>query len=117
MIDFVKKYWIEAAFTLLLSIFGGGFRYLQKRLKKEKEALRAEREEQNLLKAGITALLWDRLYSLHSEAYEKGYISVDGLKNATNIYTQYHALGGNGVGTDLYERIKKLPREKSEVES
>ena len=39
------------------------------------------------------------------------------------MYEQYHALGGNNVGTELYERLRELPtqpmhkEEKTETEN
>ena len=99
MIDFIQRYWVEAGFGAVLTLLGLAYRKILKEVR-----------QQRAIEEGIKALLWDRLYTLHDEACTKGHMSVDGLKNATNIYNQYHALGGNGVGTDLYERIKKLPR-------
>jgi len=40
---------------------------------------------------------------------EKGYIDLPGLKNVEYLYKSYHALGGNGTGTELYTRAKALP--------
>lgn len=40
---------------------------------------------------------------------EKGYIDLPGLKNIEYLYKSYHALGGNGTGTELYTRAKALP--------
>lgn len=34
-----------------------------------------------------------------------------------DIYTQYHALKGNGVGTKLYEEIMALPTEPESEEN
>ena len=101
MTNWMQTYWVEVGFGLILTLLGLAYRKIIKEVRQQKA-----------IEEGIKALLWDRLYVLHDEACTKGYMSVDGLKNATNIYTQYHALGGNGVGTDLYERLKKLPRKE-----
>ena len=39
------------------------------------------------------------------------YIPVfpDGLRNLTYLYKTYHTMGGNGTGTELYNRAKALP--------
>lgn len=70
------------------------------------------KKEQKMLEAlnkGVRALLWDKLNLIYEmgEFYEG--IEVDELHNAENIYNAYHALGGNGTGTKIYEDIKKLP--------
>ena len=37
------------------------------------------------------------------------YIDMAGLKNLEYLYRSYHALGGNGTGTELFNRAKALP--------
>lgn len=39
----------------------------------------------------------------------QGSIDTSGLKNIGYLYKSYHALGGNGTGTELYNRAKALP--------
>lgn len=41
--------------------------------------------------------------------YSEGGIDTSGLKNLEYLYKSYHALGGNGTGTELYNRAKALP--------
>ena len=36
------------------------------------------------------------------------------MEVCTRVYEQYHALGGNDVGTELYERLKELPTQPQE---
>ena len=38
----------------------------------------------------------------------QGSIDTDGLRNLEYLYRSYHALGGNGTGTELYNRAKAL---------
>ena len=40
---------------------------------------------------------------------KEGYIDTAALKNLEYLYSSYHALGGNGTGTELYTRAKGLP--------
>ena len=40
---------------------------------------------------------------------QQGGIDTAGLKNLEYLYKSYHALGGNGTGTELYNRAKALP--------
>lgn len=39
---------------------------------------------------------------------ELGYIPSYAYENFCDMYEAYHALGGNGTGTKLYEEIKAL---------
>lgn len=63
---------------------------------------------------GVKALLHDRIYSEYNECLKKGYATVDDIENLEHLYKPYHALGGNGTGTELFERIKKMPAEPAE---
>ena len=35
--------------------------------------------------------------------------SVEALDDFEHLYNAYHALGGNGTGTEIYKRVKELP--------
>ena len=104
MIEWVARYWIEAVFAGILAAFGLGYRKLSCRVK-----------ENGAIKCGVTALLWDALYRIYNDAEKRCEISIDALKNAENIYNQYHALGGNGTGTELYQRLCDLPTRKTKI--
>lgn len=62
-----------------------------------------------LIKDGLLAILHDRLYQACTHYIEIGHIDLPGLKNVEYLYKSYHALGGNGTGTELYTRAKALP--------
>ena len=61
------------------------------------------------IKEGLLAILHDRLYQACTYYITLGYIDTVGLKNIEYIYKAYHPLGGNGTGTELYNRAKALP--------
>lgn len=98
MEEWIVKYWLQVLFGIVVAVLGIAYRKLSCRVK-----------QQEAIKLGMMALLWDRLYQIYNECELKGCISIDGLKNVDNIYKQYHALGGNGTGTELYERLCNLP--------
>lgn len=79
----------------------GGYRRLAKRVKEQEE-------ERKAIKAGLLAILHDRLYAECSRYIAQGSIDTDGLRNLEYLYRSYHALGGNGTGTELYNRAKAL---------
>ena len=58
------------------------------------------------------ALLHDRLYQACRHYIQQGTVDVEALKNIEYLYNAYHALGGNGTGTELYQRVQKLPLEE-----
>lgn len=61
------------------------------------------------LDSGVLAINHDRLYQACTFFILTGEITVDELKNLEYLYEGYHALGGNGTGTELYEKCKDLP--------
>lgn len=72
----------------------------------------SRRKEQSAIKGGVVALIHDRLYTIYGEcsARKPGpYATVEEIRNADYLYQPYHALGGNGTGTELYSRLKDMP--------
>lgn len=102
MLNFIKEYWLQ-------TIFGGVTTCLTLTIKGLYSRIKAERLEQDLIKEGVIAILHDRLYHVCHEYISNGYITVPDLNNLGYLYYGYHNLGGNGTGTELYERCKKLP--------
>lgn len=101
MTEFIKQYWLEVLFSGML----GAVTYIVKRLYVK---IKTESDEQKLLKEGMISLLHDRLFYCCNNAISKSEISVEELQNIETLYRSYHALGGNGTGTALYERCKSL---------
>lgn len=108
MIDFVVKYWLEFGFGILTACVGGGFKWMSAKMK-------ARKKEEDAIKEGVLALLHDRLYQGCKYYIHVGQIADDEMKNMEYLYNGYHALGGNGTGTELYERIKKLPLKEDQI--
>ena len=76
-------------------------------------------KEQDAIKSGMIAILHDRLFAECNKYLSVGYIPLDKaeetLDNLKILYDAYHDLGGNGTGTDIYNRTKKLPLKKTEL--
>lgn len=103
MLDFIAQYWIEVLFGLAVGALGVGYRQVVKRLR-----------EYATLKAGMLAILHDRLYQICRYHIHKGLITVDELDNIEHLYNAYHDLGGNGTGEEIYNRVRRLPLQKRE---
>ena len=50
-----------------------------------------------LIKDGVIAILHNKIYTLGKQY------------DFEHLYKAYHALGGNGTGTEIYKRVKELP--------
>lgn len=104
MIDGLWSYGLTALFGALSGALGWAANRLRTR-RREQSAERAS------LREGMLALLHSELYRRYGECLQKGFTSMDDLKNLEYLYRPYHALGGNGTGTELYMRVKKMPTE------
>jgi len=97
MMEFVIKYWIEVVFGLAIAGLSFCYKKLAKRYK-----------EQEDIREGLVAILHDRLCQSCLYFIGKEEINLTELKNIERMYEAYHNLGGNGTGTELYERVKEL---------
>ena len=102
MLEFIVKYWAQWLFGIVAAGLTAAYRNLSKKIKIQKE-------ENKAIKEGLLAILHDRLYQACTHYIAMGYIDVAGLKNIEYLYKSYHALGGNGTGTELYNKAKALP--------
>ena len=98
MQQFIAQYWMEVLFGFLLFLLGLGYKQVSRKVRRQEQ-----------MRDGILAILHDRLYQLCQYYLHQGSVSAASLKNIEYLYQSYHALGGNGTGTELYNRVKQLP--------
>jgi lysophospholipid acyltransferase (LPLAT)-like uncharacterized protein len=67
-----------------------------------------QKEQQKAIKEGMVAILHNMVYVQGKAYIDKGKISVSDMKDYEYLYNAYHSLGGNGTGTEIYERVKDL---------
>ena len=77
----------------------------------KRESARHEQEAwQRAMTSGVRSILRVELVRAHREwVEEKGYITLEAREYVQRTYESYHALGGNGVGTTLYNDLMALP--------
>lgn len=68
-------------------------------------------KENNALKTGMQSLLRNNIIDAHDKYTKKKYCPIYAKESLTKTYEAYHALGGNGVVTKLYNDIMALPEE------
>lgn len=59
----------------------------------------------------LKCLLRTGIYGIYHKGEKDGYIRLYALENATMMYNAYHALGGNGAVTTVYNKILEMPHE------
>lgn len=68
-------------------------------------------KQMRAVKLGLQAILRDRLLQAYHYYKEQGYASYDEKQNVLNLYTQYEALGPNGIMQRKHEAFLALPEE------
>jgi hypothetical protein len=104
MKEWIIKYWIGVLFGLITTVGTVVYRKLS-------HNMNTKFREQEAIKSGIQALLRDRIIQSYNYYMEKEYCPIYARENIDEMYTQYHALGGNGTITELVKKLKNLPTE------
>lgn len=94
MTEFIVKYWLEVVFAGVMGLLSLGLRILLR--------------EYKALKAGLTAILRDRIVTAYYHYEERGSITLHGLENVNRMFKEYENLGGNGSVRKLVEDMNKL---------
>ena len=68
-----------------------------------------ERAMAKAMQAASRALLWRELQIIHAKAGDDAGMTVENRRHLESVYDAYHALGGNGTGTRLYEEAMDTP--------
>ena len=68
-------------------------------------------KQMRAVKLGLQAILRDRLLQAYHYYKEQGHASYDEKQNVVNLYTQYEALGPNGIMQRKHEAFLALPEE------
>ena len=79
--------------------------------------IRIQHNQNAAVRAGLRAILRDRLLQAYHDCTHRGFAAADDRQNFENMYVQYHSLGGNGVMDDVRRRFFALPMEKERNEA
>ena len=71
--------------------------------------IRLQHRQNNAVRAGLRAILRDRLLQAFRDCSRQGDAHPDERQNFENLYSQYHSLGGNGVMDDVRRKFFDLP--------
>ena len=95
MVDLILNHIVEIVCT---TITGGVFAMISLLYRRIKGLIEA-----------VMAINHDQLYRMGEFYILTNQITVNEMKNLEYLYRGYHALGGNGTGTEIYEKCKELP--------
>lgn len=71
--------------------------------------LKNQKKDRDANSKGTMLLLRVQLIEYHAEWKARSYVTKHGLQNFLEMYDAYHALGGNGMVTELLNEVKELP--------
>lgn len=116
--------WFLEVNSLILTIFGVGFfglltqffKWIRKHAKIKEIARQEEKDLVNRRLVGLekanVAILHNKIYRQCDEHLSDGFITIDDLDDLSYLFNAYKALGGNGTGEVLYNKVKELPNRK-----
>lgn len=69
-----------------------------------------------MIRNGVQCLLRAEIIRCYKEHEDKHYCPIYTREALKRMYKAYHALGGNDVATDLYEKVLALPTDDPKEE-
>lgn len=99
MREFITQYWIQTLFGIIVMFLGVSARYVVTSI--------------IAMKLGLQAVLRNEIIAQYNNCMsrEPAFTRIYEMTNMEHLYKQYHALGGNGAITNLYEDFLDLPTE------
>lgn len=70
--------------------------------------------KRNPLREGVKELLFCKLKQFDEQRERNGFVPIADKETVERVYTAYHALGGNGVGTEITNKIRTCASSKGE---
>lgn len=107
IISFISAHWTEWLFTAVLALLAWAFRGLRTQL-------REEHDRNEAIAAGMQSLLRESIVNGYNQYTDKGYCPIYAKESLRRVYQSYHALGGNDVATELYQKLLKMPENREE---
>lgn len=71
-------------------------------------------DKRDPLRDGVKELLFCKLKQFEEQREHCGYVSIADKETVERVYTAYHSLGGNGVGTEIANKIRTCASGKEE---
>lgn len=73
------------------------------------------RKDTTAVKRGLRAILCDNILKEYGECVKRGSVPIYVMQNIESMYNAYHALGGNGSMTEIYQRLLEMPVDTTQL--
>ena len=72
-----------------------------------------QREENRAMRSGMRSLLYDRIVQGYLHFHDElGYMPLQAKESMQDVFDSYKKLNGNGLGEQMYNKMKDLPTSK-----
>lgn len=105
--EILALFGIPSIVTAILNFFE------RKAIRKETAKIKSA-DRTDALALGVQALLRAQMITDYNHYSEKGFAPIYARENFENIWTQYEALGENGVMEDIHKKFLALPTRKED---
>ena len=102
---------------LINALAGAIITYLVTVLRQKKQQIEEQRKENEALKAGVQALLRDRIIQAYNHYQDKGWIPIYAMQSIESCYRSYEELGENGVIDNLMRQLRELSNHEPEEQT
>ncbi|WP_056961222.1 hypothetical protein [Liquorilactobacillus satsumensis] len=89
-------------------------KYLEHKKETHQKTMDGLHQTDNLLKAGVVAMLHHELYANCTKYLKNEYVTPGQLNDLEYIFSSYKDLGGNGTGEVLYNKVRALSIKEEE---
>lgn len=97
--------------AVIAGICGSGVTGLIQFLIQRHDRKEEDKDEKYIaLQNGVMVILKDRFIFLCSKHIKNNYITIDEFAELKEMHNAYTALGGNGTGTEYWNKVEQLPR-------
>jgi hypothetical protein len=104
VLSFIAENWVKWLFAAVSTLLAWGYRSIARQLEEEREKNRA-------IANGVQALLRESIVGSYNKWTDRGYCPIYAKESLKLAYKSYHALGGNDVATELYNKALRMPEE------
>ena len=105
---------IGAAVTVANVVYTSIVSHLAEKRRRKDAAEMRQNDRTAQLESGLQSLLRAEIIRSHEKYMDRGYCPVYAREALTRAYESYHALGGNGTITGLYNQMMALRTDKED---
>lgn len=103
--------WVTIITAVIAGLCGSGVTsFIQFLIQRHDKKNENENEQFTILKNGVLVILKDRFIALCIDAIKSNEITIEEYTELKEMHNAYTALGGNGTGTEYWNKVEQLPR-------